>query len=718
MKTITLKGLYLITILFCTSMFAQGTGVNLSTNLPNQGIQNKVVSSSSSISSVLILGAPGDPNWLDDVEAKLDNTGLVNADTFLTTNSTPTLAQLMAYDSVLIFTDANVLDPSGFGDILASYIESGGGVVNATFTANVPITGNFTAYDLYTNSGQGNGTNLGLGLINEPTHPILDNVSSFDGGTSSFHNTGGTLATGATVVAEYTNGEPLIIVKDNVGPATTRTAFLNFYPPSIDARDDFWNTTSDGDILMANALNWTAFSSDTNVLIAGSSGDSSWLLDVKQKVESSGEFQADTFITSSGTPTLADLQNYDAVFIFTDAGVADPVAFGNVLAQYADGGGAILDATFTPNVPITGGYTSYELYSASGQTNGTNLGIGNINNANHPTLNGVNTFDGGTSSFHNTGGTIAAGATVVAEYTTGDPLIIVKEDMGPSLVKRAFLNFYPPSIDARDDFWDTSSDGALIITNAISWLLSVDTNSAPTAQCQAFTATLDSNGNATISAADVDNGSSDTDGTITISIDVSNFTCDDLGDNTVMLTVTDDDGATDTCSAIVTVIDSEDPTIICPAPTTVMVNQGEMFTIPDYISTGDAVATDNCTYTTAQNPLPGSMVAAGTYSIEIDVTDSSGNTESCTFDLTVDEILGTNDFNEATFKVYPNPATSLITIEGTFEIATVVVYNLLGQEVLTTTSEILNIENLTRGIYLVNIIDIEGNKSTTRFIKK
>lgn len=718
MKTITLKGLYLITTLFCTSMFAQGTGVSLSNNQTNQGIQNKVVSSTSSVSSVLVLGAPGDPTWLDDVEAKLDNTGLVNADTFLTSGGTPTLAQLLTYDSVLVFTDASAVDPVGFGDILASYIEAGGGVVNATFTANVPITGNFTAYDLYTNSGQGNGTNLGIGTIYEPSHPTLNGVSSFDGGTASYHNTGGTIAAGASVVAEYTTGAPLIIVKENVGPAATRTAFLNFYPPSFDARDDFWNITSDGDILMANALNWTAFAGGANVLIAGAPGNPDWLLDVELKVESSGEFQADTFLTSAGTPTLAELQNYDAVFIFTDAGAADPVAFGNVLAQYADGGGAILDATFTPNVPITGGFTSYELYSVSGQGNGTNLGIGTINNPSHPTLNGVNTFDGGTASFHNTGGTIAAGATVIAEYTNGAPLIIVNEDMGPSLVKRAFLNFYPPSIDVRDDFWDTTSDGALIITNAISWLLSIDTNSAPTAQCQAFTATLDSNGNATITAADIDNGSLDTDGTITLSIDVATFTCNDLGDNTVTLTVTDDDGAVDTCSAIVTVVDSENPTIVCPAPLTVMINQGDMFTIPDYITTGDATVADNCTFSTVQDPLPGSMVAMGTYTIEIDVTDASGNTASCSFQLTVDEILGTNDFNEVSFKLYPNPATSQITIEGTFDIASVVIYNLLGQEVLTTNSEILNIEDLTSGMYLVNIIDIEGNKSTTRFIKK
>jgi len=75
---------------------------------------------------------------------------------------------------------------------------------------------------------------------------------------------------GATVVAEYTTGAPLIIRAENVGPANTRRVFLNFYPPSIDARDDFWDTTSDGDQIMRNALLWAidgvVLSTDDNEL--------------------------------------------------------------------------------------------------------------------------------------------------------------------------------------------------------------------------------------------------------------------------------------------------------------------------------------------------------------------------------------------------------------------------------------------------------------------
>ncbi|MEP0265172.1 T9SS type A sorting domain-containing protein [Dokdonia sp.] len=474
MKQITLKAVMLCALLISGALFAQGTGETTNSNDLPIGIQNNFGvedTRGAEIPSVLVLGSPGNPDWILDVEAQLDGTGLVAADTFLTSTGTPTLAEVQAYDAVMVFTDAGAADPMAFGDILGQYIDAGGAVVDATFTPNVPITGGFTAYELYSASGQSNGANLGIGTINDPGHPILDNVTSFDGGTASFHNTGGTVAAGATIIAEYTTAAPLIIVQEGVGPANARRAFLNFYPPSIDARDDFWDTTSDGATIMANALVWTANLTDYTVLIVGSPGNPDWILDVEEKLEETGTIGADTFLSSTGTPTLAELQNYDAVYLFTDAGAADPVALGNVLEQYIDAGSPVVDATFTPNVPITGGFTQYELYSASGQSNGANLGFGTILEPSDPILTDVTNFDGGTASFHNTGGTIASGATVIVEYPDGSPLIIRDDNVGPANTRRVFLNFYPPSIDARDDFWDTTSDGAQIMRNALLWAI-------------------------------------------------------------------------------------------------------------------------------------------------------------------------------------------------------------------------------------------------------
>ncbi|MBK6902413.1 MAG: HYR domain-containing protein [Saprospirales bacterium] len=87
----------------------------------------------------------------------------------------------------------------------------------------------------------------------------------------------------------------------------------------------------------------------------------------------------------------------------------------------------------------------------------------------------------------------------------------------------------------------------------------------PNAVCQDFSVYLDENGVATITAAQVDGGSYDNcDDDLEISIDLSAFDCDNVGENFVTLTVTDDDDNFDICVATVTVVDDIAPTIECP----------------------------------------------------------------------------------------------------------------------------------------------------------
>ncbi|AOW21143.1 LamG-like jellyroll fold domain-containing protein [Urechidicola croceus] len=75
----------------------------------------------------------------------------------------------------------------------------------------------------------------------------------------------------------------------------------------------------------------------------------------------------------------------------------------------------------------------------------------------------------------------------------------------------------------------------------------------PVANCASdFSIELDSNGLASITASDIDNGSSVSVGTMTLSIDKTDFTCADLGENIITLTV-DDGIQSTTCTTTVTV---------------------------------------------------------------------------------------------------------------------------------------------------------------------
>lgn len=77
----------------------------------------------------------------------------------------------------------------------------------------------------------------------------------------------------------------------------------------------------------------------------------------------------------------------------------------------------------------------------------------------------------------------------------------------------------------------------------------------PVATARDITVQLDENGNATVNPASVNNGSVDECGEIitTFRLNKTDFTCDDLGDNTVTLTVTDSEGQTGFTTATVTV---------------------------------------------------------------------------------------------------------------------------------------------------------------------
>ena len=75
-----------------------------------------------------------------------------------------------------------------------------------------------------------------------------------------------------------------------------------------------------------------------------------------------------------------------------------------------------------------------------------------------------------------------------------------------------------------------------------------------TALTQDISVQLDATGNASIVVADVDNGSTSDCGTPTLTIDVSDFTCDDIGANAVTLTADDGNGNVETALATVTVL--------------------------------------------------------------------------------------------------------------------------------------------------------------------
>ncbi|MBV1923880.1 MAG: HYR domain-containing protein, partial [Flavobacteriaceae bacterium] len=199
-----------------------------------------------------------------------------------------------------------------------------------------------------------------------------------------------------------------------------------------------------------------------------------------------------------------------------------------------------------------------------------------------------------------------------------------------------------------------------------------------------------------------------------------------LGDNLVTWTVTDDSGNVNTCVQTVTVVDDMDPELTCPADLTEIVNQGELFTIPDY--TGDATATDNCTASPVitQDPIAGTEVGEGVTVITMTTIDDSGNDATCTFELTVDELLGINDSEFSNgIQLLPNPTSGVIRLinNGSEALVSATIIDVNGRIIQvknlsnSTTETMISLEAYASGMYFVKV-EGESNTLIKRIIRE
>lgn len=83
-------------------------------------------------------------------------------------------------------------------------------------------------------------------------------------------------------------------------------------------------------------------------------------------------------------------------------------------------------------------------------------------------------------------------------------------------------------------------------------------------------------------------------------------------------------------------------------------------------------------------------------------------------------ILSSSDFSQNNLEValYPNPAKDMLNIETTLEVQSVEIFNIQGQKVLETNQNQINVSNLSSGMYMVKIQDIENNVATKKVIIK
>ncbi|MEA2574051.1 MAG: hypothetical protein QOH93_1349 [Chloroflexia bacterium] len=158
-------------------------------------------------------------------------------------NSTPTLAQLQSYDLVMTAGSNHWADRAALGDVLASYVDGGGAIVQTgiDWLNNVSIAGRFEtqSYSPFTTGHNGNLQSDSIGTY-DASHAIMQNVTPL----GAEIKTDLTLASGATQVAQYN---------------TTHLPFIGFKGRVVGINADLtdqsmWNGNFER--VIVNAANW------------------------------------------------------------------------------------------------------------------------------------------------------------------------------------------------------------------------------------------------------------------------------------------------------------------------------------------------------------------------------------------------------------------------------------------------------------------------------
>jgi gliding motility-associated-like protein len=188
------------------------------------------------------------------------------------------------------------------------------------------------------------------------------------------------------------------------------------------------------------------------------------------------------------------------------------------------------------------------------------------------------------------------------------------------------------TLTATDVYGNVSSEKATV---------TIEDKIAATVLTKNATVQLDATGNAVITAAQIDNGSSDLCGIASVTVSPSTFSCNNVGANTVTLTVTDVNGNKSSATAIVTVQDNILPMAKTKDLTVALDDAGNASITVNQINNGSS---DNCSVASVSlDKFSFDCTNVGVNTVLLTVKDKAGNTATATAKVTVVNKFGDND---------------------------------------------------------------------------
>lgn len=148
----------------------------------------------------------------------------------------------------------------------------------------------------------------------------------------------------------------------------------------------------------------------------------------------------------------------------------------------------------------------------------------------------------------------------------------------------------------------------------------VEDSISPIAMAQDLTVQLDASGMASLTAADVDNGSTDACGIASMSLDISSFDCSNVGTNQVILTVIDIAGNSSSATATITVEDNVAPVAMAQDITVQLDSSGTANISTTDVDNGSNDACGIASMTLDQSVFDCSDVTAGAGALTVPTT--------------------------------------------------------------------------------------------------
>jgi hypothetical protein len=275
---------------------------------------------------ILVLAADAANEYIAAIGAYSD---IGTVDYFNGNTGTPTLGTLQGYDCVVVWSNSRFLDSTATGDILADFIDAGGAIViqEFCFYQGYGIAGRLMSQYSPFNKGTSYARRT-LGAY-EAGHPLMTGIDAL----VDTYSVNVTLRNSPIVAASYNDGTPLVAYN----PANKLVA-INSY------MGDAQRNGGDAIALSHNAINFATNKPAEILLLHADGGNAS---EARTALLLYPDIHGiDSYVARLSTPSLAFLQQYEVVVVWSDYPFSDSVMLGNRLADYLDSGGSVVMAMF------------------------------------------------------------------------------------------------------------------------------------------------------------------------------------------------------------------------------------------------------------------------------------------------------------------------------------------------------------------------------------